>query len=70
VAKYLLFLTILGLLLTGCGKKSTVKSDVEASGLKEPISLKIVVPLTEETIASFDSPVENTFPLLRGLFRP
>lgn len=69
MAKYLLFLTILGLLLTGCGKKSTVKSDVEASGLKEPISLKIVVPLTEETIATFDSPVENTFPLLRGLVK-
>jgi hypothetical protein len=57
------------ILLSSCGQKSTVKSDVEANGLKEPISLKIVVPLTEETIATFDSPVENTFPLLRGLVK-
>lgn len=69
MAKHLLFLFVFTALISACGKKSTVKSDVEANGLKEPISLKIVVPLTEETIATFDSPVENTFPLLRGLVK-
>ncbi len=59
----------LAVFLGACGKKSTVKSSVEANGLKEPIPLTIVVPLTEETIATFDSPVENTFPLLRGLVK-
>lgn len=69
MTKHLLFLILLLAVATGCGKKSTVKADVEANGLKEPIAIKVVVPLTEETIATFDSPVENTFPLLRGLVK-
>lgn len=69
MVKQLLFLSVCLIILSGCGKKSTVKPDVEANGLKEPIAIKIVVPLTDETIATFDSPVENTFPLLRGLVK-
>ncbi len=67
--KQLLLLVTCLVFFASCGQKSTVKADVEANGLKEPIAIKIVVPLTEETVATFDSPVENTFPLLRGLVK-
>ena len=68
MTKYVLFLVIMAMFSAACGKKSTVKPDVQGNGLAfDPI--RIVVPLTEETVAQFDSPIKGTFNLLHGVVK-
>lgn len=65
----LLFLASLAI-LTGCGQESTIKNAIEAENLRAPRTMKLVVPLTEDTIASFDTPIKAVTPILRGVVTP
>lgn len=61
---------LLGLLLlvSSCGRKSVIKSSVEARALGDGqhITFPVVVPLSDKAIASFTSPVAGINPLFRG----
>ena len=61
---------LLGLLLlvSSCGKKSVIKSSVEARALGDGqhITFPVVVPLSDKAISSFTSPVAGINPLFRG----
>jgi hypothetical protein len=61
---------LLGLLLlvSSCGKKSVIKSSVEARSLGDGqhITFPVVVPLSDKAISSFTSPVAGINPLFRG----
>jgi hypothetical protein len=59
------------LLLGGCGNKSVIKNSIEAQTLGDGKYLpgSIVVPLSEQAIDEFKSPVEEINPLIRGFVK-
>lgn len=64
-----LILLSLVLVAMGCGKTSKIKTHVEgrALGDGENITFNIVVPLSEKSISSFQSPVKNVMPVFKGI---
>lgn len=54
--------------LAACGKKSTIKTHVEAQQLGDGqnITQPIVLPLSDKTIATYEADTDNIGPLFRG----
>ncbi len=70
MTKRSLFILATLAILTGCGQESSIKNAIEAENLRAPRTIKLVVPLTEDTIASFDTPIKAVTPILRGVLTP
>jgi hypothetical protein len=64
VAKYLLFFSFV-LAIGGCGNKSKITGAVEAERM--PDTYRVVLPLSDQAIASFDSPLAKVNILGAGL---
>lgn len=63
-----IFFLVLVLLASGCGKKSEIKSQVEARKLcdGEHCTFPVVIPLSDKSISSFTSPISEINPFFRG----
>ena len=65
MVKHFLFLLAFIILISGCGQKSIIKNDVksqttaEAYGDGEFVIRPLILPLSDQAISTFDSPVEK-----------
>jgi hypothetical protein len=71
VVKLILFTMALLLLTAGCGQKSVIKTDIKATRTSEAFGdgkhtiIPIIIPLSDQSIAAFESPLKK-MAFLRG----
>lgn len=70
MTKYSLLFLATMVFMAGCGQESSIKNSIEAENLRAPRTMKIVLPLTENMISSFDTPIKSVTPFLRGVVTP